>query len=274
MSGKRSQRRARHRIEVLYRPGRHLSDQRLASLSGELRAIGETCLHPLPEYQCFLPGREALADKLLAVARRPDGTMDGFCSAVLLPVRGVGEVLHLGLTCVLPAGRGAGLTHRLTTRLVTSYMLWHGNPLRTIWVSNVACVLSSLGNFALHFDRVYPSPLDARPPGAKHWLIAEAFDRDYRAHAHIQDWATFDRATFVFRKSGRGTAFQKDPDDTRYHHRDPVLNRFYADLLCFEDGDELLQVGTVSMLRLVSYLAGGKRRGVGKRVNKKRRQGL
>ena len=48
--------------------------------------------------------------------------------------------------------------------------------------------------------------------------------------------------------------FQKDADDTRYHHRDPELNRFYLERMHFDDGDEVLQVGHASLLALAGYV--------------------
>jgi hypothetical protein len=245
--------RPRYRFEWRLRPGRSLSDEALADLVAELRAVGETCLEPLPEYQVFAGTRDELSDKAITIARGPDGAMAGFCAAVLLDVPGVGEILHLGLTCVRPGERGGGLTHRLVSRLMLHYLVLR-RPLSRIWVTNVAAVLSSLGNFACHFRDVFPAPrADAAALPKQAWLIAEAFDRRYRAKAHIQPWAVFDPATFVFRGSGRGTAFQKRADDAQYHHRDAALNDFYAGIMHFDDGDEVLQVGTLSVGDLVRY---------------------
>lgn len=242
----------RYRFDWLFRPGRRLPDPELAGLCAELTAVGETCLEPLPAYQVFLATREELSDKAIIVARRADGgAMAGFCSAVLLEVAGVGEVLHLGLTCVRPEDRGGGLTHRLAARLVARYLL--RRPLSRIWVTNVACVLSSLGNFALHVSGAHPAP-GSPGPRREHHLIADAFDRRYRAKAHIQPWAVFDPATFVFRGSGRGSAFQKRADDQRYHHRDPALNAYYTGIMHFDDGDEVLQVGTLAVADVVRHL--------------------
>ena len=243
-----------YRYEWAYRPGQRLSDESLATLCEELHEVGVRCLDPLPTYQVFLGTRAALSDKVLTLARRRDGTLAGFGAAVLLDVPGVGEVLHLGLTCVRPEDRSGGLTHRLTSRLVARYLLGR-RPFSRIWVTNVACVLSSLGNFATHFRDVHPAPgSDARGIPAEAWLIAEAFDRRYRHHAYIQPGAVFDPATFVFRRSGQGTAFQKEADDLRYHHRDEALNRFYRERLHFEEGDEMLQVGSLAVRDLLRYL--------------------
>ena len=160
-------------------------------------------------------------------------------------------MLHLGLTCVRPEDRGGGLTHKLVSRLVARYLV--RRPLSRIWITNVACVLSSLGNFALHVKGVHPAPA-SRGPGREHLLIAEAFDRRYRAKAHVQPWAVLDREQFVFRGSGRGTAFQKRADEKQYHHRDPALNEYYTSIMRFDDGDEVLQVGNASVADLVRHL--------------------
>lgn len=240
-----------YRYEWLYRPGKRLADAVLARLCRELTAVGETCLQPLPAYQVFLATREEMSDKVITIARRSDGAMAGFCAAVLLDVEGVGEVLHLGLTCVCPDDRGGGLTHRLGSRLVSRYML--RRPLSRIWMTNVACVLSSLGNFALYVKGVHPAP-DSPGPGREQLLIADAFDQRYRAKAHVQPWAVLDRQNFVFRASGRGTAFQKRADEIQYHHRDPALNDYYTSIMHFDDGDEVLQVGSASIADLLRHL--------------------
>lgn len=260
----------RFRYEIVSRPWLRWSDAERRARVAELREVGALCLHPFPEYQLFLGTREELSDKLLIEARGPGGRLEGFCSAVLLDVPGVGEVLHLGLTCVRPEARGAALTHSLSSRLVLRYLL-RGPPWRRVYVTNVAAVLSSLGNFAVNLTGAYPSPFFRGPVPAPYLEIARAFDRRYRAKAHIQPQAEWDEAAFVFRGSGRGTAFQKEAGDARYHHRDPELNRFYQQRLHFEDGDEMLQVGTISLFDLARYFAGGWRRGRRRKVSRESR---
>lgn len=244
--------RSSYRYEVLARPGLRWSDAERAHRVAQLREVGALCLEPLPEYQVFLGTREELSDKLIVEARWPGGALAGFCSGVLLSVPSVGEVLHLGLTCVHPDARGSALTHALGSRLVLYYLL-RRRPWARVYVTNVATVLSSLGNFALNVPRAYPSPFFRGPVPEPYLRIVEAFDRRYRAKAHVQPEARWDGEAFVFRGSGRGTAFQKEADDVQYHHRDPDLNRFYQALLHFDDGDEMLQVGTVSLLDLAKY---------------------
>jgi hypothetical protein len=244
-----------YRVELLYQPGRWLPRAEREDLVAELRDVAATCFDEGPEYQCLEARDDALDDKLIAVARRRDGRMAGFCSALRLDVPGVGEVLHLGLTCLRPDARSGGLTTRLTSRLLVETLLLH-RPLRTTWISNVACVLSSLGNVALHFDAVYPSPFGPKRPSPAHLRIARAIARHHRRDVHIAAGAVLDEASFVFRGSVPGTVFQKDDDDRRYFHRDGRLNDYYRRLMRFERGDEVVQIGRFGVGTLARFALG------------------
>lgn len=240
------------KIEFYFRPGLTLSAQACYQLSHELRTIAASCFSELPEYQCLTGNRQSLENKVITVARAADGTAVGFCSAVLLPVYGIGEVFHLGLTCVSPYARSGGLTHRLTARGLTQYVLRH-NPFGKTWISNVACVLSSLGNVAMYFENVYPSPFGLKQPSTKHIQIAKAINLYYRKEIYIHNHAQLDLENFVFRGSVEGTVFQKAANDKRYDHRLDWLNNYYANLMHFEQGDEVLQIGYVTLLTAVKH---------------------
>lgn len=242
-----------YRIEFVNRPGRKYSNARLSALVTELRATAATCFATLPDYQVMAGTREELADKVLAMAWRSDGRMAGFCSCVVLPVPGVGKVLHLGLTCVRPEDRGTGLTHLLTRRAVTGHLLRH-RPLGKVWVSNCAAVLSSLGSVALHFHDVYPSPQRSTSPSPTHQRIARAINSHYRHKMFVPESSTFDADSFIFRGSIKETVFAKEGDDSRFFHRQDSLNDFYRSLLDFERGDEVLQIGYASTFGAVRHL--------------------
>ncbi len=243
----------KYHITFVNRPGRKYSDARLESLVKELRATASTCFDTLPDYQVMAGTREELADKVLAMAWRKDGRMAGFCSCVVLPVAGVGKVLHLGLTCVRPEDRGAGLTHLLTRKAVSGHLLRH-RPLGKVWVSNCAAVLSSLGSVALHFQDVYPSPSRSEGPTITHQRIAQAIDHQYRHKMFVPESSTFDPNTFVFQGSIKETVFAKEGDDPRFFHRQEPINDYYRSLLDFERGDEVLQIGSASTLGAVKHL--------------------
>jgi hypothetical protein len=115
-------------------------------------------------------------------------------------------------------------------------------------------VLSSLGNVALHFEGVYPSPFSSAAPSATHRRIAEEIDRHHRARMFVGPDAELDIARFVFRRSAAETVFEKSPDDGRFHHRDARVNEFYRRQMDMRSGDEVLQVGWVSLLAYPAYM--------------------
>jgi hypothetical protein len=242
----------KHKIQLLRRPGRYLSDRKLSELSDELRAIAATCFEEIPEYQALTGDRKDLEDVVICVARERSGRAVAFSSAVILDVEGIGEVFHLGLTCVDPDARGSSLTHRMSSKLVVSYMLRY-KTFGKLWCTNCACVLSSLGNVALNFAEVYPAPFGSEKPSKAHRAIAAAVDQKYREAIYINDSAEFDAENFVFRGSVKGTMFQKSAHDKRYHHRYDGINRYYSHLMRFDDGDEVLQVGYASIWWAIRY---------------------
>ena len=242
----------KYKVDFYYKPGTNLKPVEVKTLQEELRRVASLCFDELPNYQCLAESSDAMSDKIITVATHPNGKIMGFCSAVLLPVEGHGEVLHLGLTCVSPEARGHGLTHKLTSRLLTQYLLRY-KPFGKLWITNVACVLSSLGNVAINFDDIFPSPFAKAEPSRQHQIIAEAISKHHREHIAIDKNAHFCPHTFVFQRSVKDTIFQKSAQDRRYHHRDKGLNQFYIDLMQFEEGDEVLQIGTVSIPALLRY---------------------
>ncbi len=234
-------------IELHYRPGLSMGHAQLQELHAELREVATSCLGAeLPDYQCLHGSRREFTRLVIAVARDSQGRMEGFCSSYLLEGGDLGQILHLGLTCVRPGTRGKGLTHRLTAKVVTGHLLrtpfW-----RQVWISNVACVLSSLGNVGLHFVDVYPSPF-VTEASEDHRRVARLIAENYRWEMLVPETSPFDEENFVFAGSVKGTAFAKEAHDQRFHHRNGWVNDFYRGLLDFERGDEVLQIGKISLL--------------------------
>ncbi len=244
---------AAYRFRFIYRPGLSWSDGEIRTLVAQMRDVASSCFESIPEYQALTGLREELADTVIAVAWRKDGTMAGFCSTVLLRVDGVGDVQHLGLTCVRPEDRSMGLTHILTHKAVAGYLMRHKPVVGRLWISNCAAVLSSLVNVSLHFEEVYPSPSPDARVTETHRAIAEAIDRHYRHRVYINRDASFDGESFVFKNSVKDTVFQKNQGDVSYHHRNRDLNEFYKNLMAFKNGDEVLQVGFATTLAAIRH---------------------
>jgi hypothetical protein len=189
---------------------------------------------------------------IVSVAKNQNGEVVGFCSALILPLNHRENFFHTGLTCVKPSARGLKLTHKLASKVLVSYIL-RESFFKKIWVSNCACVISSIGNVAKHFDDVYPSPYLNDIPTPKHRAIAHRISQSYREQIAINDTAIFNSDKFVFEGSVIGSEFQKDEADTRFYHRDQRLTDYYKTLINFERGDEIIQVACCSLLTFPRY---------------------
>jgi hypothetical protein len=242
----------KHSLEVYDCPGNYLNDVEFLKLNQEILSVAKECLDEIPDYQCLTGKREEYKRLIIAVARNEEGKMLGFCSSYLLTLPSNEFILHLGLTCVRPEGRKGGLTHKLTGKVVKNYILRY-SLFRTSWISNVACVLSSLGNVALHFDEVYPSPF-VENASSGHKRVSSYIDQFYRNELYVPKSATFNSEKFIFENSVSGTMFEKSETDRKFHHRDQDLTRFYASMINFNNGDEVLQIGKVSLLTFPKYL--------------------
>jgi predicted GNAT family N-acyltransferase len=244
---------SKYQYEQLVFPGQVLSDQEQQALVTELRDVAASCFQKTPNYQALSGEKSELDKAVICLARDENGKLMGFCSALFLPVKGRGNVLHLGLTCVHPDSRGQNLTHHLTSKLLLNFII-KKSLFKETWISNCACVLSSLGNVAMYFENLYPSPYGVKIPSIHHLDIARAIDKNHRESIAIKDTAKFNPTRFVFEGSVGGTVFEKDADDGRFHHRDQALTEYYQDLLRFDRGDEALQIGKVSILTFPKYL--------------------
>lgn len=159
-------------------------------------------------------------------------------------------VLHLGLTCIVPSALSHGLTKMLVGGVARHYLAAHPN--QPVWVSNLAAVVSSLGNIAIFMDEVYPSPRHRVPPTPTHTLIAKAIVETpaLRESMYLREDVPFDWDASVFRESVKGTVFEKEGGT----HRNEALNSFYRGLMDFERGDEVFQVAHFSLETLERFL--------------------
>ena len=250
------------KFEIYDRPGKYLNQNELESLHEEILSVAHECLDEIPHYQCLTGLRSEYERLIIAVGRSKNGKILGFCSTYILDGQEMGNILHLGLTCVLPLARRMGLTHKLTGKVVMTYLTRY-SLFKKAWISNVACVLSSLGNVALHFEDVYPSPFMLRPT-EEQVQVARLINENFRWELYINKEATFNEEKFVFERSVIGTMFEKSESDKKYYHRDMGLTQFYLNRIDFENGDEVLQIGQVSLLTFPKYLLKSFKRKFGK----------
>lgn len=241
------------KVEVYRYPGKNLSETDRNKFVSELKTVAASCFDEVPVYQVLTGEKQELDRAIITVARDENGIMRGFCSALILPLNERENIFHTGLTCVDPSARGKKLTHKLTSKALMSYLL-RESLFKDTWISNCACVLSSIGNVAKHFENVYPSPFYKGKPTQKHIEIAQKISNSYRDQIAINEDSNFNVDKFVFEGSVLDTAFQKSEYDTRFFHRDEALTNFYKNLLQFDRGDEVLQIGTINLMSFPKYV--------------------
>lgn len=241
------------RYEVLFFPGNYFTTRELSELTESLRNVAAKCFEDVPNYQVLTGHRNEYRRAVISVAKDRVGKIVGFCSSLVLDIGNEGRLLHLGLTCVSPKQRGKRLTHKLSSKLLLQYLLREA-PINGTWISNCACVLSSLGNVALYFEDVFPSPFSQKAPSASHLAIAYTISNHYRRPIAINEAAVFNEKKFVFEGSVENTVFEKSERDSKYFHRNKYLTDFYQGIINFSRGDEVLQIGKLSLLSFPKYI--------------------
>ncbi len=228
---------------------RKLSQRSFEALKEDVKEVALDCLGEVPNYQIFSDEQNPNVENMVVLAL--DGKKPvGFVSSLEFKI-GSRKVLHLGLTCVKSEYRGKKISQKLVAKLLTGYLIRNAF-LGKVWISNLACVLSSLGNVAKYFDEVYPSPRYQVCPSLQHYIVAQEINKNFRSELYIPESASFDEDRNTFINSVTGNMFEKSEGDLQFYHRESLYNIFYKKLINFQTGDEVLQIGTMSLWSIVS----------------------
>ncbi len=244
----------RYRIEVFDQPGRWMSVKALAALHRDLLQVAAGSLDEVPTYGLFTGQRAAYANRVIALAyRRSDDQPAGFTAMVYLPLRRgrkTEPVVHLGLTMIRSEERGQRLQTPLFKKVFMAPIV---NQLRLRFtVTNIAASPAGIGAISDYFQDVYPTYRGDARRRSFHGRVAEQVLAEHRHEFGCSSRAVFEPESFVVRGSndpeGQG-AHQFIKTDPVSRYRVEACNSFCKDLLDFESGDELFQVGRVDLLK-------------------------
>lgn len=238
--------------EYYFHPGKYLTETQQKTFVNQLRSVAEQSLPGVPFYQ-VLTGKKEDLEKALVIVVKYQGKIIGFSSTLVLQIPGIGPVYHAGLVCIAPAHRNKNLLNKLFLRLMIRYFLLK-MCFKKVWITNCSCVLAVLGSVELYLDKAYPALTGAKKPSEEQLKIARFISTHYRNELAINSSAYFNEKAFVFKGSVMSTCFHKDIADTEFYHRSKRLNDFYLGLINFKNGDEVLQIGTVSLLVFLKYI--------------------
>lgn len=247
-----------HSLRLFDRPGRKLGAAALTRLLSDLREIADRCVPSGGLRYGVLSGERARMDRAV-IAVIYDGTRRpvGFNAMSWLDIELQGEpvrVLHAGLCMIVPGSRRGGLLGLMSA--VPALLAFATNRFAPLWVTNVTQVPAVAGLFAESVGSVYPAPGRSRPPSAKHRWIAEQLMEHHRHVFGVGADAEFDAERFIIRNSYTGGSDElKKSYEQAGKHRDPRFNRLCRELLDYQRGDDLLQVGRLTLGVVASLVA-------------------
>ncbi|PCD04800.1 hypothetical protein COC42_08470 [Sphingomonas spermidinifaciens] len=247
-----------HVVEIVERPARTLPSAEFKKLQQACRTVVAACLDGRQlDYGLFAPDGSAWERSVVTLVRRAaDGCPIAFNAMPLLSVRRGGlpdEVLHLGLVMVDPAERSGGLSWILYG--LTCFALFVRRGLRPLWISSVTQVPAVVGMVAEIFDDVYPAQAGTRASFA-HQHLAHQIMQGQRAAFGVGADAGFDPVMQVITNAYTGGSDNlKKSFAVAAKHRDDRYNRFCAETLDYERGDDVLQIGRLDVGTARRFLA-------------------
>ncbi len=254
----------RHELRIYERPGRHLDDVALARVVEDLRDVADRCIPGgTLRYGVLAGSRERLERVVVAIAyERATGRAVGFNAMTWMDITVGGRprsVLHAGLCMIAPGARRGGLLGLLSA--APALVAFARNGFAPLWVSNVTQVPAVAGRFAKAVGHVYPAPGHTTPPSDEHVEVATQIMAGHRSVFGVGEEAEFDAERFVIRNAYTGGSddLKKRWEDAR-KHRDEAINRLCRDLLDYDRGDDLLQIGTLTVGVVASLLGDFARR--------------
>jgi hypothetical protein len=238
-----------YELRLVERPGSGLDAPRLEQFVSDLREVADRCVPGGHLRYGVLSGSpDRLRHAVVAVlyersTRRPvgfnamtwfDGDFDGRA------------VLHAGLCMIEPGARRCGLLGVMSA--VPALLAFVRNRLSTLWVTNVTQVPAVAGLFARAAGDVYPSADTDRAPSQAHRDIATEVMRHHRHVFGVGADAKYDAGRFVIRNAYTGGSDElKKSYAVADKHRDSRVNHLCRELLDYERGDDLLQVGKLTV---------------------------
>lgn len=247
-----------YETRIVERPGAWMPEAELAALTEDLITVAaKTLPRGSLTYGVFSGDPERLKSTIVTLVRnKKTGQPVAFNALALMDITTMAEpmqVLHLGLVMVDPDEQSRGLSWVLYG--LTCILLLFRNQMRPLWVSNVTQVPAIVGMVAETFSGVFPTPQRSKQRSLEHLLLARAIMAEHRHVFGVGAEAGFDEDRFVITNAYTGGSDElKKTFDEAPSHRDPIYNDFCRELLDYERGDDVLQLGQIDLATAAGYL--------------------
>ncbi len=243
-------------VRIVERPGLWMDAAALAALSADLRTIAARTLDAGSlTYGVFSGEKERMGAVIITLVCRHDGTPVAFNALAVMQLDTAAhptDVLHLGLVMVDPDERSKNLSWVLYG--LTCFLIFFRRQFRPVWVSNVTQVPAVVGMVSEMFSDVWPGPRQGRRT-LNHLLLAREIMATQRYVFGVGDEAGFDENRFVITDAYTGGSDDlKKTWDSAPKHRDDDYNNFCAEMLDYDRGDDVLQLGQMDLAAMRTYL--------------------
>ena len=231
---------------IIERPGKWMSEAELQALLKDIRSVaGKTLPDGDLTYGVLSDDRSRFAQSIVTVLYDlKTNEPVAFNALAAMPVTLHGrpaEVMHMGLVMIDPAARSQGFSWVLYG--LTCLVLFFRNQMRPLWLSNVTQVPAIVGMVTESFSNVYPSPDPGARQSFEHLLLARQIMSQHRHVFGVGRNAGFDEQRAVITNAYTGGSDDlKKTFDQAQKHRNDVYNRFCAEQLDYERGDDVLQL--------------------------------
>lgn len=244
-------------VRIVERPGVWMAPDDLAALSADLRRVAVRTLDAGSlTYGVFSGDKARMGEVIITLVCRRDGTPVAFNALAVMTLDTAPqptEVLHLGLVMVDPDERSKNLSWVLYG--LTCFLIFFRRQFRPVWISNVTQVPSVVGMVSEMFSNVWPRPQQERRT-LNHLLLARHIMSDHRDVFGVGGDAGFDENRFVITDAYTGGSDDlKKTWETAPKHRDDRYNRFCAERLDYDRGDDVIQIGQMDLTAMRTYLA-------------------
>ncbi len=244
-------------VQIVERPGKWMAQDALEALSADLRSVARRTLDAGDlTYGVFAADRSRMADSIITLVRRADGTPTAFNALAVMTIDTdptPTQVLHLGLVMVDPNERSKSLSWVLYG--LTCFLIFFRRQCRPVWISNVTQVPAVVGMVSGMFSNIWPGPTGDRRT-LTHLILARRIMDQHRHVFGVGAEATFDEARFVITNAYTGGSDDlKKTWEQAPKHRDPQFNDFCAAALDYDRGDDVIQLGQMDMAATRRYLS-------------------
>lgn len=243
---------------IVERPGIWMEDRDIEALREDLKRVASASLSGEDlTYGIFSADRSRLKDSIVTIVySRKEQVPIAFNALAVMNLSLNGrpqEVVHLGLVMVDPGQRSQGLSWVLYG--LTCLLIFIRNQLRPFWISNVTQVPAVIGLVTQNFSNVYPAPQAQDRRSFAHVLLARQIIRGHRHVFGVGEDAGFEEDRFVITNAytGGSDGLKKSFEEAA-GHRDETYNAFCRDMLDYERGDDLLQLGQMDLNAARKYL--------------------